>query len=205
MIVGGCGEGVPEGYYPDLSNCHSYCKCTGTIAPARYETCQHGLLWDTHAQGNNEYLPGNWGKQGGNGLHGTNGGVCNYADASLGAPITVEGKQRPGCELAAVADLMIDMSGEHTWRGVCSPTAQATEPEPATSAGGGGACLPASQCKDNAACQTSWCSAAHHRANCPSLCCAEASKACGACCGGGAADECWELTDRGAAQTVTLS
>eukprot|EP00666_Eupelagonemidae_sp_cell4sb_P017853 gene17853-biopygen25707 len=25
MIVGGCGKGVPAGYYPDLSKCNSYC------------------------------------------------------------------------------------------------------------------------------------------------------------------------------------
>lgn len=87
-IVGGCGEGVPAGYYPDLTNCNSYCKCTGTTASSRYETCLSGLVWDSFGQGINKYLESPYGK---NGAWGTNGGICQWA-----GQMSNKGKQRPG-------------------------------------------------------------------------------------------------------------
>merc|ERR1712241_194043 len=74
-IVGGCGPGIPAGYYPDLTNCNSYCKCTGTTSSARYETCNSGLQWDSFQQGTvvNEYLPAPYGE---GDAWATNGGAC---------------------------------------------------------------------------------------------------------------------------------
>jgi len=83
-----CPLDVPTGYYPDLSGCDSYCYCTGTRAPSRYETCQHGLLWDPlgwNAPRNHRgaraafhYLSGAYGK---GTLWGSTGGTCNYASS----------------------------------------------------------------------------------------------------------------------------
>ena len=41
-----CPTSVPAGYYSDLKDYRSYCKCTSTQAPSRYQTCQHSLIWD---------------------------------------------------------------------------------------------------------------------------------------------------------------
>merc|ERR1719445_982990 len=76
-----CPTGIPAGYYPDLIDCRSYCKCTGTTAHSRYETCQHGLLWDPrgrNAAGQTSY---NWlsGVYGRGTLWGSNGGICNWS------------------------------------------------------------------------------------------------------------------------------
>jgi len=121
-IVGGCGDGIPAGYYPDLTNCNSYCKCTGTVASSRYETCNAGLEWDTHQQGTNQYLPGNFGNDG---LGGTNGGGCGW-DWQM----TSTGKHRPGCDLPAVTDFSVapdgSVCGEATPEPTASPTAAPT-------------------------------------------------------------------------------
>jgi len=85
-----CGEGVPEGYYPDLTNCMGYCKCTGTAAPSRYEVVGHNLYYD-HKEASAAYLPGIWGKDGGNGAHGTHGGIPTGQDGRM----SWEGTLRP--------------------------------------------------------------------------------------------------------------
>merc|ERR1711865_156293 len=84
-----CGWGVPVGYYPDLSNCNAYCRCTGTTAPSRYEIVNTGLEWDNFQQGGaTYYLDGKFGK---NGAWGTNGG-----GAGRPSDMSVEGQVRPG-------------------------------------------------------------------------------------------------------------
>jgi len=79
--------GVPEGYYPDLTNCNAYCKCTGTAAPSRYEVVNKGLYWD-HKEASAPYLSGNWGK---GGAWGTKGGITVHKDGGM----SWEGIQRP--------------------------------------------------------------------------------------------------------------
>jgi len=78
-----CGPGVPVGFYPDLTRCDAYCKCTGTEAPSEYMILNDDLEWDTHQQGTNFYLDGVWGK---GGAWGTNGGGQgrNYEMSALG-------------------------------------------------------------------------------------------------------------------------
>jgi hypothetical protein len=75
---GTCPDGIPDGYYPDLTNKDGYCKCTGTASPSRYEKCPNGLVWDTVSWA---YLTGNDPSGfalGYGGLWATIGGVCNY-------------------------------------------------------------------------------------------------------------------------------
>merc|ERR1712238_608184 len=69
-----CGPGVPPGFYPDLTRCDAYCKCTGKQAPSEYMIVDQKLEWDTHQQGTNYYLKGVWGNQKDGGAWGTNGG-----------------------------------------------------------------------------------------------------------------------------------
>jgi len=76
-----CPLDMPAGYYPDLQDCKSYCKCTGTTAPSRYETCQHGLYYDPlgWSEGRHsksfQWMSGKWGP----GTYwGSNGGICNW-------------------------------------------------------------------------------------------------------------------------------
>jgi len=80
-----CPSHVPAGYYPDLNDCQSYCKCTGTHTPSRYETCLHGLYYDplrwNNARGvrrrkkGSKWLGGGWGR----GTYwGSNGGSCSW-------------------------------------------------------------------------------------------------------------------------------
>lgn len=81
----GCGKNVPEGFYPDLTTPIAYCYCPPHSnskteeTPARYETCDFGLVWDNHAVARDDtdaavaYLPGAFGS---NGLLGTDGGAC---------------------------------------------------------------------------------------------------------------------------------
>jgi len=78
-----CAPGAPAGFYPDLTRCDAYCKCTGTTAPSEYMIVATGLEWDTHQQGTNYYLEGVWGK---GGAWGTNGGSQgrNYEMSLLG-------------------------------------------------------------------------------------------------------------------------
>jgi len=79
--VGQCGPGIPAGYYPDLTNKHAYCKCTGTSAPSGYNVCGGGTVWDG--------FPSNWGTYvsgpdvsgtplGADGYWGTNQGICTW-------------------------------------------------------------------------------------------------------------------------------
>merc|ERR1712100_529768 len=55
------------------TRCDAYCKCTGTAAPSRYEIVNTGQYYDHH--NDYSYLPGKWGKDGGNGAYGTTGGI----------------------------------------------------------------------------------------------------------------------------------
>jgi len=78
---GTCPDGIPDGYYPDLTNKDGYCKCTGTSAPSRYERCPNGLKWDTVSWA---YLTGNdpsGSALGYGGLWATIGGICNWANS----------------------------------------------------------------------------------------------------------------------------
>jgi len=75
---GTCPDGIPAGYYPDLTNKSYYCKCTGTDAPSRREPCLDGLQWDSVSWA---YINGddNDGISLGSGGHwGTIGGICNW-------------------------------------------------------------------------------------------------------------------------------
>jgi len=99
---GTCPDGIPAGYYPDLTNKSSYCKCTGTAAPSRRETCLHGLQWDTVQWA---YLTGddNGGTTlGSGGYWGTIGGVCNWdygvSDQTRNRPPWTIRRRLEGCE-----------------------------------------------------------------------------------------------------------
>jgi len=91
-----CGPGVPAGFYPDLTRCDAYCKCTGTSAPSEYEIILPELEWDTHQQ-NNVYLDGVWGEDG---AWGTDGGGPTW-DWQM----SIKGRDRPpNCGGPACAD-----------------------------------------------------------------------------------------------------
>jgi len=90
--VGPCGAGIVAGYYPDLDKRNSYCFCTGTTAPSRYQRCQKPLRWDSFPNGSGSYLAGDLDgiAFGQGGLWGTNQGNCNYKGS-----ISKKTKQRP--------------------------------------------------------------------------------------------------------------
>jgi len=140
MIVGGCPAGMPDGYYPDLTNCNGYCKCTGTVASSTWQVCYPSvLLWDTHQQGTNSYLPGNFGQDG---LWGTNGGGCGWP-----SQMSNSGGQRPSCNgNPAVTGFSVrpdgSVCGATTSEPTASPTAAPTSspaPAAAPAAAPGGA------------------------------------------------------------------
>jgi len=85
-----CGPGVPPGFYPDLTRCDAYCKCTGTEAPSEYMIVDQQLEWDTHQQKTNYYLTGVWGDQQEGGAWGTNGGGQCWPHE-----MTIQGRDRP--------------------------------------------------------------------------------------------------------------
>lgn len=75
-----CPTGLPAGYYSDLKDKRSYCKCTGTKAPSRYETCQHGLVWDPRGWSAAKKASFKWLQDYGPGkLWASNGGICNWS------------------------------------------------------------------------------------------------------------------------------
>jgi len=85
-----CPEGIPAGYYPDLTNKIGYCKCTGTSASSRYEKCPNGLHWDSVKWA---YLTGNGPDGtllGSGGYFGTGGGLCNWP-----AVVSAQSRERP--------------------------------------------------------------------------------------------------------------
>merc|ERR1719149_178221 len=125
MIVGGCPAGMPDGYYPDLTNCNGYCKCTGTVASSTWQVCYPSvLLWDTHQQGTSiSYLPGNFGQDG---LWGTNGGGCGWP-----SQMSNLGQQRPSCNgNPAVTDFSVGSDGSVCGVTTPAPTAVALAPTP---------------------------------------------------------------------------
>jgi len=135
QIVGGCGEGVPVGYYPDLTTCHAYCFCTGSIAPASYQICNHGLVWDTWllGVGATHWLAGDFGD---GGLYATNGGGCQW-DTSMSAG----GAARPGCGgNAPKTDFSVGAPGVNCAAGgspTASPVAAGGSPTASPVAAGG--------------------------------------------------------------------
>jgi len=92
-----CPMYMPRGYYPDLTDCASYCFCTGTEDTSRYETCQHKLYFDplkwNLARGDiqahplSQWMPDRFGQ---GYLWGSEEGVCNW-------PSFVNDHRPPGC------------------------------------------------------------------------------------------------------------
>lgn len=78
---------LPVGYYPDATDCRSYCYCTGTNAPSRYETVTNNDMlydpwgrnyWtDVHGPSPPSYRALTWSDEI-EPLGGMNGGIANW-------------------------------------------------------------------------------------------------------------------------------
>jgi len=79
-----CPSDMPNGYYPDLTSCDSYCKCNPEGAPDGYVTCDPPTLYDplgrnAGGQASFQWLSGQYGPVPG-GLWASTGGICNWPD-----------------------------------------------------------------------------------------------------------------------------
>ncbi len=91
-ISGGCGLGVPTGYYPDLTVKNAYCHCPDKDQNGSYQRLTGGLVWDIGV-GNTAWMKGfrsddvPYGKDG---LYGKVGGGQQWPDQ-----ISTVGESRP--------------------------------------------------------------------------------------------------------------